>query len=173
MIVFSCTGKVLKRIKKHKTIDDKEDIGFFNWYVDQINLERKNYFLFTHSLSLFSFIIYAGTKNEIINIEKLFESKAKELISRELKISETLIDQLFPKEKIYKFNKTNSKSVLGSMNDFKNQIKWQIWDNGEIKNIYYLIINRLNMCPMGAIKYKSPVEMLKEVLESKFQEKYN
>jgi len=67
-MIFSCTKKVLDKVKKHHSVlSDKTEVGFYNWYVDLINLERKNYFLFTHSQTLFSFFLYAGTKVELQN----------------------------------------------------------------------------------------------------------
>lgn len=174
MITLSCTSKVQTGLKKHKAIiPDKEDIGFYNWYVDQINIARKSYFLFTHSESLFSFFIYAGTKEELVNIEKLFEEKAKELILKELRISKELVAELFPKGSGYKFNKTNSRSVLGSMNDFKNIVKDRDWEKGEFMEKYDELIHWMNKAPMGALKYKNPKSKLKELLESRYQEKYN
>lgn len=83
------------------------------------------------------------------------------------------MEELFPKRKAYKFNKTNSRSVLGSMNDFKNQIRVQIWHKGELSKTYDLIIHWINQCPMSALNYGMPGRVLKESLESRFQEKYN
>lgn len=166
-MIFSCTKKVLDKIKKHKEIEDnKEEIGLHNWYVDLINLERKNYFIFTNSKTLFSFFVYAGTKKEIQNIEEIFEGKLKEQIIREIGSSEKYLENLFPKERKYRFMKTNSRSVLGSINDFKYQIKVQVWDRGELKYTQDLINHLINDIPMGALKYDRPRRRMKEELNS-------
>lgn len=167
-MIFSCTKKVLDKIKKYKAIEtEKEEIGFYNWYVDLINLERKNYFLFTNSKTLFSFFLYAGTKKELNNIEELFESKLKELVIREIGTSPKYFEKLFPECTNSRFLKTNSRSVLGSMNDFKFQIKSQLEYRGKLEHNYNLINHLINEVPMGAMKYALPVTLMKKELESK------
>ena len=103
-MIFSCTKKVLDKAKKHRPVQaTKAEIGFYNWYVDLINLDRKNYFLFTHSQTLFSFFIYAGTKTEILNLENLFAEKLQEMIIREIGTSEKLYKALLPEHSLFEF----------------------------------------------------------------------
>jgi len=167
-MIFSCTKKVLDKLKKYKTLEiEKEEIGVHNWYVDLLNLERKNYFLFTNSKTLFSFFVYAGTKKELQNIEKLFESKLKELVLREIGTHSKYQENLMPESKNFRFLRTNNRSILGSMNDFKNQIKIQLQYKGKLENTYHLINHLINEMPMGAINYAQPVELMKKELESK------
>ncbi len=165
-MIFSCTKKVQDKLKKYKVIEsNKEEIGFHNWYVDLINLERKNYFLFTNSKTLFSFFVYAGTKNELTNIENIFENKLKEQIIREVGTNSQFLNKLF-NEKNYRFVKTNSRSVLGSMNDFKFQIKVILQQEEKLESSSNLIIHLINKAPMTALKYGAPAEVMKTELES-------
>jgi hypothetical protein len=165
-MVFSCTKKILDKIKKQKVIEDnKVEIDFYNWYVDLINLERKNYFLFTNSKTLFSFFLYAGTKKKIDNLEEIFEEKLKEQIIRQIGTNQNYLNSLFSTPKEYRFVKTNSRSVLGSMNDFKFQIKVQIQHKGELKHTYNLINHLINQVPMGGLKYKQPVRAMENELK--------
>ena len=166
-MIFSCTKKVLDKIQKHKTIENnKEGIGFYNWYVDRINLERKNYYLFTNSKTLFSFFVYAGTQKEIKNIESIFKNKLKEQIIREIGSNPNYLKRVFPTNKNYRFLKTNNRSVLGSMNDFKIQIKVQIQHKGELKNTYDLINHLINEMPMGYLNYRQPIKVMKKELDT-------
>ncbi|MFT4666417.1 MAG: hypothetical protein ACI8YQ_004580 [Polaribacter sp.] len=174
MITFSCTGKVLKRLKTYKVIENtKDEINFHNWYVDQINLGRKNYFLFTHSTSLFSFFVYAGTKKELVDIESIFKEKAIEVATNDLGLPKEYILDLFPGGEKYRFNKTNSRSVLGSMSDFKYQITAHIDHDGGFNKPSGVIAHYLNRCPMGALKNDSPTKVLGEMLRRRFKEKNN
>jgi len=171
-MIFSCTKKVLDKVKKYKKIENsKEEIGFYNWYVDLINLERKNYFLFTNSETLFSFFLYAGTKKELENIEEIFEKKLKEEIVKQIGSSDKYLTNLIPQDKTSRFIKTNSRSVIGSMNDFKNQIKVQLWHKGELSETYDLINYLMNEVPMGTIKYDQPKKRMKKTLEIKSKNK--
>ena len=61
--------------------------------------------------------------------------------------------------------KTNSRSVLGSMNDLAFQIKSMIYATGGLANADLSEINRqLNRIPMSAIKYKISIDELKRLL---------
>lgn len=165
-MIFSCTKKVLDKLKKHHVIEnDKEEIGIFNWYVDSINLDRKNYFLFTNSKTLFSFVVYAGTKKELINIENLFEEKLKEQIIREVGSNPKYFEQLFGKEQT-KFVKTNSRSILGSMNDFKYHVNFHNQDKERVGQTYDMINHLINKMPMRTLDYAQPVNVMRNELES-------
>lgn len=64
------------------------------------------------------------------------------------------------------FAKTVSKSVLGSMNDFAYQYEAHIIGDGGFDNIKILQLNqKINRTPMGALKYKYPIETLKKLLQ--------
>ena len=61
--------------------------------------------------------------------------------------------------------KTNSRSILGSMNDLAFQIKSMIYATGGLANADLSEINRqLNRIPMSAIKYKVSIDELKRLL---------
>lgn len=137
-MTFSCTVKALSKLKRLKSVSiQKTEISLSNWYVDLITLERKKYCLFTNSKTLFSFIMYVGTKKEIQNLETLFIDKLKEQIARAygLKINSDKYVNVNCGSFVY--NKTNSRSILGSMNDFKLNIKSNVDNNG-------LTINSIN-----------------------------
>ena len=91
---FSCTIKVLDRLKNlNIKIDEKFDDHFDNWYVNQFTDQRKKYFLFTNSKTLFSFISYFGTKNEIVNFNTIFSKVYKEQIVRNYGYDENQINK--------------------------------------------------------------------------------
>jgi len=82
-MIFSCTSKVLKRVKSVYEIEDKKaENGYNKWYVDEIILNRKKYFIFTNSVTLFSFITYFGTKKEILNFNTIFVDSYEEQLIR-------------------------------------------------------------------------------------------
>lgn len=165
-MIFSCTKKVLEKLKKYKTIEsEKGEDGLYNWYIDLLNLERKNYFIFTNSKTLFTFFVYAGTQRELKNIESIFEDKLKEQIIREVGTNPRYLEQLFS-GKAYRFMKTNSRSILGSMNDLKFQIQVQIQHKGKLLHTYDLINHLINEVPMRALDYGQPVKIMRNELES-------
>lgn len=165
-MIFSCTQKVRDKIKKYHQVENvKEEIGINNWYVDSLILERKNYFLFTNSQTLFSFFLYAGTKSEIQQIVKLFTDRLAKQINIEIGSPDKYISSLLSEAKTPRFMKTNSRSVLGSMTDLKNQIETQLWYRGELAHTYERINRLINQVPMSAIQYQYSVTKMKEELE--------
>jgi len=165
-LIFSCTNKVIKRLEPLKqVVIDKQEKQLINWYVDQITFERKKHFLFTNSKTLFSFIIYFGTKKEILNFQSIFANKYKEQIIRLFGFNQSFIDSINEELRILKFCKTNNRSILGSMNDFKlnasSRIKQEILNNETLNSINFY----LNQMPMGSLKYKNPFEIHKAELE--------
>ncbi len=166
-MIFSCTKKVLDKLKKYKPIEIvKEEIGPYNWYVDLINLERRNYFLFTHSETLFSFFVYAGTKDQLKNIELIFAQKLQEQVIRDIGTLEAYQEKIFPSEDLpHRFIKTNNRSVVGSMVDFKNQLYAHNEGPGSIIDKYDLLNQMLNKIPMSFLKYDCPKKRMKQFLE--------
>jgi len=174
-MIFSCTKKVSEKLKKYKTCENaKEETSFLNWYMDMLTLKRKNYFLFTHSQTLFSFFIYAGTKKEFQNIEVLFEKKLKQQIVKTFGFqSAAAMSKLFPKVNNHRFVKTNSRSILGSMNDFKFHIQANLHYHGGLTEYFELINLRINEIPMGALKLDSPKERMQNELNLEIRNTLN
>jgi len=161
-MIFSCTKKVLDKVKKHKMVlNSKEDIGLYNWYVDMLIVERKNHFLFTNSKTLYSFYIYAGTQKELQNIELLFEDKLIGLLKKELNIELNSLKKVLPNDRSYAFVKTNNKSVLGFMNKFKNHLQAHFRIDEGRKNPMKENANYyLNEMLVGKSPYNSPKELM-------------
>lgn len=171
-MIFSCTKKVLDKLKKYKAVENaKEEVGRYNWYVDLINLDRKNYFLFTHSETLFSFFVYAGTKKQLENIELIFAQRLQEQIIRDIGTLDIYLENLFPPKDNHRFIKTNNRSIVGSMVDFKNQLYAHNYGPGNIIEKYDLLNQMLNKIPMSYLKYKYPKVSMKEMLEAIVEEK--
>lgn len=165
-MIFSCTKKVRDKLKKYQVVEaEKVETGFYNWYVDLITLERKNYFLFTNSQTLFTFFFYAGTRKELQNIDTLFEEQLKAHIVRAYGPNLSFIHKALAGAGPDRFIHTNSRSVLGSMNDLKYQIEVQVWHKGPLSFTYELVHELINMTPMSALGYASPLKKMQSELE--------
>jgi len=165
-MIFSCTKKVLSQLGKVKEVENrKEELGFYNWYVDLMVLDRRRYFLFTHSESLFSFFIYAGTKKQLKSIELLFEMQLQEMITREIGSNRNYLKAAFAGNDEYSFVKTNSRKVLGSMTDYKRQIEIQLWHKGPLSETHDMIHHLINQCPMSSLAYANAQSTMKRLLE--------
>lgn len=84
-------------------------------------------------------------------------------------ISKELIRRLVPKpQKIY-YSKTQSKKILGSMNDYAFLYKYIILAKGGIRYISIdEIIRNINETPMGLIQYNSANRLVRMILNDNF-----
>ncbi len=165
---FSCTKKVLDQMKKFKSVkDEKVQLGFYNWYVDLINLERRNYFLFTHATTLFSFFAYIGTKKEKQKLETLFAACLLDQLEKQFLFDPKLAAPIIMDGAPLTLHKTNSRSVLGSMNDFKFQIRIQLAHKGPLARSYDLINFLINQLPMGGLNHQKPTQAMQMELEKR------
>ena len=65
-----------------------------------------------------------------------------------------------------KFQKTDNRSVLGSMNDQKLQLEYLIFAEGGLaRTDIYELNQNLNRNILSAIGYKHPIKMLKQKLK--------
>jgi hypothetical protein len=168
MRIIHCTRKLLKEldvplVEPEKISQPTEGLG--NWYANLLRIERRKCLLFTNEKSLYTFLIPKVLKANLKNIEQEF------LIN----LSYNLQNEGFGLEVIngvrqeyleIGFAKTVSKSVLGSMNDLAYQYEVHIIGDGGFNNIKILQLNqKINRTPMGALKYKYPIEALKKLLK--------
>ena len=89
------------------------------------------------------------------------------MIIREIGTSEQLFKALIPDNPVYKIMKTNSRQVLGSMNDFKSQIKYMVANGGLSRQAHDRVHHSINTIPMGALKYNHPRRAMKSVLKGR------
>ncbi|MEZ4987054.1 MAG: hypothetical protein R2795_18780 [Saprospiraceae bacterium] len=156
MMILSCTKKIRDKLKKSKELEDeKVDLSISNWYVDLIRLNRKEYYLFTNSVMLYSFLTYIGTEKEKKNLESIFRSKLIEAIKADFGISESSFESKLFTDNDFRYVKTNSRSILGVMNDYKYQIEVLIWHKEITEEDYESLRHYLNECPMSTINYSS------------------
>lgn len=64
------------------------------------------------------------------------------------------------------FAKTSNRQVLGSMNEFAFEYDYLIEQKEGLENIRILELNKnINRTIMGALKYKHPIETLRNLLK--------
>ena len=80
-------------------------------------------------------------------------------------LAEKQIEYLLSEHAQVTITKTNSRSVLGSMNDLAIQIKSMILVSDGLTDVNFSEVNRqLNRIPMSAIKYQVSIDELKRRL---------
>jgi hypothetical protein len=165
MAFIRCTAKLLKELGIKQTNIPDQPLDLFDWHANMLRLDRKKYVLFTNSQTLYSILIRWAGRPKSLNFQEQFRlGLFKNLMSEG--IADAHIEYIMNGHKQVTITKTNSRSVLGSMNDLTFQIKYMVYVRGSMEDSNIYEINReLNRIPMGAIKYQYSIDELKRVLE--------
>jgi hypothetical protein len=168
MRIIHCTKKLLKElavplVEPNKIPSPTE--GLANWYANLLRIDRRKCVLFTNEKTLYTFLIAKVLKSNLKNIEEEFLINLSYNLQNE-GFGLEVINRIMKEYQEIGFAKTVSKSVLGSMNDLAWQYEFQIMREGGIDNIKILQLNQMiNRTPMGALKYKYPIEGLRKLLQ--------
>jgi hypothetical protein len=168
MLQFRCTAKVQKELGlKPKDLDDiqEPDTMIGNWYVNISTIDRRKTFLFVNERTLLSFILYGVKKSNIANIHEMFLKALNQLLLME-GVDYPVIDKLNNEYLELKYTKTNSKQVLGNMNDLMSLYKHIIYMDGGLKYCDLTdIIHQINTTPQKNIGWAYSIDLAKELLQ--------
>lgn len=132
-----------------------------SWHANLIHIDRRKCVLFVNDKTLFNFIAPDISRGQIRSLANLFIEFLECVLSEE-NISDSAIMKIMTEYERVGYAKTNSKRVLGSMNDLAFHYKYYIQTEGGVHSSSVpSIIRKLNRMPMGAIEYRYPVEALK------------
>ena len=167
MQLIRCTQKLLKELKQEPTNVVPLSGLLGGWHANIFNIERRKCVLATNDSTLYTLFIPYLKKADfqsfpIVFGQHLFKNLRHEGIIQ--KHIEAVLEEIHE----IKFAKTNSRSVLGSMNDQRVQLECRIQIKGGLaKTDIYELNHELNKNILSAIDYKQPVEMLKFKLDEK------
>ena len=164
MQLIRCTKKLQKEmgLKQSDLCAEEPRFSYLGpWHANLVHIDRRKCVLFVNDKTLFNFIMPDVSRAQIGELEKLFKSY----------LSCVIVDAGFPdpdRARILSeydevgYANTNSKSVLGSMNDLAFHYKYSIQESGGVHSpAVPEIIRRLNRMPMSAIKEVFPIEAMK------------
>ncbi len=167
MQLICCTKKLLKELDADPT-DNVEPISSLlgRWHANLINIERRKCVLITNDSTLFTMFIPFLRKPDFRKFHYIFtEHLFKNLLNEGF--SQRQIEAVLNEHEQILFSKTKSRSVLGSMNEQKIQLEWEIRFNGGLKAApLYELNKKLNRNLLSAIGLKYPVEVLQERLKT-------
>ena len=170
MAILRCTKKLLSELATKPETASLPVSDLSCWHANLLRIDRRKCVLFTHDRTLYSFLVPGLTKPHFRNFNEVFGQN----------LFKNLIAEKFPQDQIELFlndireihiTKTNSRSVLGSMNDLSLQLKYRISAEGGLSNLSLMNLNHgLNRIPMGAIEEVYSIDALKNLLENHPQE---
>ena len=136
------------------------------WHANLIHIDRRKCVLFVNDKTLFNFIAPDVPRAQIRELDKLFKDYLGCVLA-DAGIPEADRNRILSEYDEVGFANTNSKSVLGSMNDLAFHYKYSILEAGGVHSYAVPeIIRRLNHMPMGSLKYVFPIEALKAMCQT-------
>ena len=166
MQILQCTANLRKEVGLKKS-DLKSLISIASplgaWHVNLIYVNRRKAVLFVNDITLFKCIVLNLKRESIKKLSNVFRENLSHILISE-GFSGEVIEKVMQEYTSIEYAKTHSKSVLGSMNDFAFHYKHHI-QNGEFLPD---IIHKLNRMPMGALNFNYPIDLLHEILKSRF-----
>ncbi len=134
MQLIRCTQKLQKEmgLKKADLITQEPDQAILgSWHANLLFINRRKCVLFVNDKTLFNFIIPDLKREQIRQLDKLFISWLQCVLAEE-GFEESLRDQVMQEYETIGYAATNSRSVLGSMNDLAFNYQVQIEMEGGV-----------------------------------------
>jgi hypothetical protein len=163
MTIIKCTTKLLNELGVKPANAPDQPPCLCDWHANVLRLDRKKYVLFTNDQTLYSLFVPWNKSPWSTDIMERFRfGLLKSLMSEGL--AEEQIKYLLSEHAQVTITKTNSRSVLGSMNDLTIQIKSMILVSDGLDVNFSEVNRQLNRIPMSAIKYQVSIDELKRRL---------
>jgi hypothetical protein len=163
MTIIKCTTKLLNELGVKPANAPDQPPSLCDWHANVLRLDRKKYVLFTNDQTLYSLFVPWNKSPWSTDIMERFRfGLLKSLMSEGL--AEVQIKYLLSEHAQITITKTNSRSVLGSMNDLTIQIKSMILVSDGLDVNFSEVNRQLNRIPMSAIKYQVSIDELKRRL---------
>ena len=163
-MIFRVTQRVSSKLRITRAASMGSHPVMVEWYCNLIPVRRRQFFLFTHATTLFSF--WAPAAGPIRDhFPKLFRRYA----------IDTLRDYGFSSDEIARviddgpdvFAKSIDRGVIGSMVDYAKMLRHAIDYEGGFQHLGPREMNDVaNECPMRKIGMEYPAEYLRQVLRA-------
>ena len=167
-----CTQKLLKElgVKNSELAEiEKPDTILGNWYANIFTLDRRKTIIFMNERTLLSFIIFGIRKDNIKNFPIVFVNGIERVLTME-GFDDNIIDKVLSEYTHIFLTKTDSKSLLGNMNDLVNLYAHFVLSAGGLKQAdLFDVIARINRTPQRTIGWQNSVEAVKEIIGTKQQ----
>lgn len=122
------------------------------WYANLLRISRRKCVLFTHAESLFSFLTFDANRARLKDMDVVFREGLEEAMRNE-GFDAPVISQLLSRYEDVRYAKTDSRKVLGSMNDLASKYKHYFLIRGGTENCdlpaAILKMNRVPFSPLG------------------------
>lgn len=169
MLQLRCTSKVLKLLglsPKNLAEVKAPDSLLGNWYVNLFVVDRRKTLLFMNERTLLSFVIYGVRKDNVKSIPDILLRGIDQLLTLEgFDISE--INKVFSGYDSIELTKTDSRSLLGNMNDLMELYKhFILYEDGLRHCDLADIMRRINRTPQRTLGWTNSIEVVQQLLNN-------
>ena len=168
MLQVRCTKKILDALGLRQTdlsgIKESDSI-LGNWYANLFTVDRRKTLIFMNERTLLSFIVYGMRKDNITDFKECFYRGLRQLLMIE-NIGDEKIEEILAEYETVEITKTDSRTVLGNLNDLVDIYKYSIqYDDGLKECDLTSIICKMNRTPQRNLGWSYSVDILAELLK--------
>jgi len=166
MIVFRGTHKLLKELRIRKSdLDDPGEGLLGSWFANLFRIERRKCVLITNDRTLYSVLLYGLRKPDFESIGDRFRDGLVANLQTAGIPAETVASVAMACRPVG-WGATNSRSVLGSMNDMISIAKHMVALKRLRTEDEIVIQNHdLNRMPMSALELVRPIDEMRAALD--------
>lgn len=165
MLLIRCTQKLLQELPMG-IANEVTALPLACWHANLLRIDRRKCLLFTHDTTLFSLFVPGVTKPDFKHFPEMFgQALFKAMLQFEF--SQVQIESMLDRCRDIRLGRTNSRSVLGSMNDMKQMIDLTVFGQGGLSATDIPgLAHMLNRTPFKAIGYSFPLEKFRDLLSA-------
>lgn len=135
-----------------------------NWYVNLFTVDRRKTFLFINERTLLSFIIFGVKKSNVQKMPEVFLRGLDQVLALE-GFDTAEIDRVFDGYETIEFTKTDSRRMLGNMNDLTSLYRHFILSDGGFDRCdLNEIISEINRSPQRNLEWSMSIEVVRDLL---------
>lgn len=164
MVTICCTTKLFQRTgfqRESFAADPETALG--NWFADILFFRRRQILLFVSDNSRLAVVTPA---KEVRSLASHLTGHLTALLEQ-IGAKSGWIDAEIRKMASARFTTTNSRSVLGTMNDYRVQIEGRILVDEDVSPLELALA--LSTCPVGPLHYQCPREVAIDLLKKCYE----
>ena len=170
MLQLKCTRKLLdfSEVRNALPPEKVEDTLLGDWHATLLDFLRPGLLVFINDKSLYCVIDFANPREKGADLPMIFRKNLFRGL-QENRVPESLMSRIFQNYRETIITRTDSRSVLGTLNDINNHIYSHIEELVQENERIDLrgLERRLNMVPHSSVGYKGyrlPREVFKQLL---------
>lgn len=161
-MILRCTKKLRDELKvaaKDLLGSEPRAATLDEWFCDLLRIDRQKYVLCTHARTLFSIVLPQLRRADLVHLPTMLSGTVAGAMESE-GFERAAIDSVVSLHDV-RYGLTNSRSVVGSMNDIAYQYLIDVEMHGDAGRLRGMSGKGLNRNPLSAIGYRYAIEAMR------------